>query len=465
MGTGFERALYRIFSLAANFLPDPSGNSIAITGGFGSFSIFGITFLDPVVALETLLRAPGAWASLLAGSALTMLIAALMGRVFCGWICPVNTILEGFDALRKRALPRLGLRPPDIAAPRWLKWALLPAGLAAAVLADLALWAHFLPHVQIGRDVFSLMFFGGATIGAFILVAIILAELFFSRRVWCRSLCPTGALLGLLGSFALVRVRKGETPCLAECSACTRVCPMALNPAGAFSQAECVNCAVCVSACPADLLQLLPARPRRAGFPEVSPVLKRTAIYILILAGTLLPAAPAGAHHMRGLPHYGYAENYPQRPTKETRAVIMGYNVTVISYFFEGLRRERSVTPDDVQFYISLTDSKTHQSYTGPLSIAILHKSRQIAAFEHARPLEEAVYRVREAIPGPGRYELRLTVGKTHGNVFIDVEGHEVSKTPYIIAGLAVLLAALFLLNRRRFRFGRRRKIRVAPGA
>ncbi len=465
MGTGFERALYHLFSAAVGFLPDPAASSIAIAGGFGSFSLFGITFLDPVVALETLLRVPGAWASLLAGSALTLLIAALMGRVFCGWICPVNTILEGFDALRKRALPRLGFRPPDVAAPRWLKWALLFIGLAAALLADLALWAHLLPHVQIGRDVFSLMVFGGATLGAWIFAAIILAELLFSRRVWCRSLCPTGALLGGLGSFALVRVHKSVGACLADCAACARVCPMALNPAGAFSQAECVNCAVCVSSCPADLLHLLPACPQHAGLSEVSPVLKRTAVFILVLAGMLLTYSLVSAHHMRGQPHYGYTENYPQTPTKETRAHIGRFDVTVVSYFFEGLRRERSDTPDDVQFYISLANSKTHQSYTGPLAIELWREDRRIAAFDHAQPFEEAVYRFRQAVPGPGRYELRLAAGKVRGRVHVEVEGKPVSKTPYVIGGLAVLLAALFVLNRRRLRIGRRGNVDVVPGA
>lgn len=463
MGTLFERGLFNLFSATVGALPDPAAKSTAIVGGFGYFSIFGVSFLDPVVALETALRAPGAWAALLAGAALPLLLAVLLGRVFCGWLCPVNTVLEGFDLLRKRALPRLGLRPPDVAVPRWLKWGLLFAGVAAAVLADLALWAHVLPHVQVGRDVFSLMVFGTTTAGAPLLAGIILAELFFSRRVWCRSLCPTGALLGLAAVVAPLRVRKAEEPCLSGCAACAQVCPMALKPAEPFPVAECYNCGLCVSTCPLRLLNLGFPRRRGAAIAEVLPMLKF--IPFLVLVGTLLLAVPVAAHHMRGQPHYGYAENYPQVPTKETLAWIGNFDVTIVTYFFEGLRRNLSDTPHDVQFYISLSDRQTHQSYTGPLSIEVWREGRRIAAFDHAHPFEEAVYRIRQTVPGPGEYELRLAGAGIRGSVSVNVEGESAPVTPYILTGAAVLIALLIFLNRRRIRLRRAGRVRVVSGA
>ncbi|MFQ5847263.1 MAG: 4Fe-4S binding protein [Candidatus Methylomirabilales bacterium] len=455
MGTVFERVLFRLFSAVAGVLPDPAVSSTAVVGGFGTFSIFGVSFLDPVVALETGLRVPGAWAALLAGAALPLLLAVLLGRVFCGWLCPVNTILEGFDLLRKRALPRLGLRPPDLAVPRWLKWGLLFAGVAAAVLADLAVWANVLLHVQIGRDVFSLMVFGTTTTGAPLFAGIILGELLFSRRVWCRSLCPTGAVLGLAAVAAPLRVRKAKEPCVSGCAACAHVCPMGLNPAEPFPAAECYNCGLCVSICPSGLLRLGFPRRRHAVIAEVLPMGK--SVVGVVLAGTLLLAAPAAAHHMRGQPHYGYAENYPQVPTKETYAHIGNFDVTVVSYFFEGLRRNLSDTPHDVQFYVGVTDKRTHQGYTGPLSIEVWREGGRIAGFDHARPFEEAVYRIRQAVPGAGEYELRLEGVGFRGSVSVDVEGESAPVTPYLLTGVALLLGLLVFVNRRRIRLPARR--------
>ncbi|MFQ5914346.1 MAG: 4Fe-4S binding protein [Nitrospinota bacterium] len=454
MGTAFERGLYRLFSATVGAFSEPAAISVTLVGNFGSFSLFGVSLLDPVVAAETALRAPGAWLAILSGAALPLLVAALLGRVFCGWACPVNTILEGIDSLRRRALPRLGFQPPDVAAPRWLKWVLFLVGLGAAALADLALWANLLPHVQIGRDALSLMVFGVTTAGAPLLIAIILAELLLSRRVWCRSLCPTGAVLGWFGARALLRVRKAERACLAGCAACARACPMALNPAEPFPLAQCYNCALCASACPSDLLTLGFARPRKLEFARALTFLKRATPPLI--AAVAFFAAPAAAHHMRGQPHYGYAENYPQVPTQETRARMGEYDVTVVSYFFEGLRRRRSNTPDDVQFYVSLTDSRTGQSYTGPLSIELRRGGRRVAAFDHDRPLEEAVYRIRQAVPGRGGYELRLSGPEIHGRLFVEVKGDTTSRTPYIVAGVALLIGLLVFLNRRRRPTGRR---------
>ncbi|MFQ5682210.1 MAG: 4Fe-4S binding protein [Candidatus Binatia bacterium] len=460
MGTLFERGLYNLFSAMARVLPNPAGNSTSLVGGYGSFSIFGISFLDPVIALETVLRVQAVWTAILVGAALPLLLAVLLGRIFCGWLCPVNTVLEGFDLLRKRALPRIGFRPLDVAVPRWLKWVLLFAGVTVAVLADLTIWTHLLPHVQIGRDVFSLIVFGTTTVGAPLLLGIILAEILFSRRVWCRSLCPTGALLGLAALVAPLRVRRAKEPCLKGCAACAQACPMALNPAKPFPVAECYNCGLCVATCPAQLLTLGFPRPRWVVVQEIFPMFKRMTLFVL--TATLLLSSPAAAHHMRGQPHYGYAENYPQVPTKETRAHIGNFDITIVSYFFEGLRRDLSDTPHDVQFYVGLSDSRTHQSYMGPLSIELWRGGQRIATFNHTHPFEEAVYRIRQAVPGPGTYEIRLAGGGISGVVTVDVEGESAQLTPFILTGAAALLGLLIFLNRRR---RQRRRVYVASNA
>lgn len=463
-GTVFEQWLYHLFSITVGRLPDPAVRSMDWVGNFGSLSVFGFPILDPVVAAETVLRTPGAWPALLAGAALPVLLAVALGRIFCGWVCPVNTLLEGFDLLRQRALPKIGVRPPDLEVPRWAKWALLLIGLAAAVAFNIALWANLLPHVQIGRDVFSLMVFGVTNGGVLIFSGVILAELLLSRRAWCRSLCPTGALLGFFGSLAPFRVRKAESPCIEGCTACARACPMGVNPAKLFSLAECYNCGVCTTACPDDLLTLgIAPAPGRLPARLLSRLKKGVSLG-LGLALLLIPLTAFG-HHMRGKPHYGYAENYPQIPTRETRVRVGRYDITVVSYFFEGLRRQTSDTPDDVQFYVSLTDSRTGQSYTGPLTIEVRRGKTRLAVFRHDRPFEEAVYRVRQSVPGTGLYDLRLIAEGFQGSVAVDVQGDSVSWMPYAASGGVALFILLLFLHRRRSRAARRRKTHAASGA
>lgn len=239
---------------------------------------------------------------------------------------------------------------------------------------------------------------------------------------------------------------------------------MGVNPAKTFSLAECYNCGVCTTACPDDLLTLgIPPSPGRLPAGLLSR-LKRGVSLGLGVALLLIPAAAYG-HHMRGKPHYGYAENYPQIPTRETRVRVGSYDITVVSYFFEGLRRQTSDTPDDVQFYVSLTDSRTGQSYTGPLTIEVRRGKTRLAAFTHDRPFEEAVYRVRQSVPGPGLYDLRLVAKGFQGSVSVEVWGDTVSWMPYAATGGVLLFVLLLFFHRRRTRAARRRKTHVASGA
>ena len=152
-------------------------------------------------------------------------------------------------------------------------------------------------------------------------------------------------------------------------------------------------------------------------------------------------------------------------PTRETRVRVGRYDITVVSYFFEGLRRQTSDTPDDVQFYVSLTDSKTNQSYTGPLTIEVRRGKTRLAAFRHDRPFEEAVYRVRQSVPGTGLYELRLIAEGFQGSVSVDVQGDSVSWMPYAASGGVALFILLLFLHRRRSRAARRKKTHAASGA
>ena len=59
-------------------------------GTLFSFRIGDLSFADPAAALQ-------AWppqGQLLAGAALSLLLALFLGRVFCGWICPYGFLSE-----------------------------------------------------------------------------------------------------------------------------------------------------------------------------------------------------------------------------------------------------------------------------------------------------------------------------------------------------------------------------------
>lgn len=79
------------------------------------------------------------------------------------------------------------------------------------------------------------------------------------RRLWCR-ICPLGALTALFSTFtpfkqiALTRLHKNEQKCT-KCGVCKRVCPTQANQVydkkgGDVTESRCMLCARCVEMCP-----------------------------------------------------------------------------------------------------------------------------------------------------------------------------------------------------------------------
>ena len=204
--------------------------------------------LDPLAAAAAMLA--GRQVIALFWPALVMVgLTLVLGRFFCGWVCPLGTLLDYFhrllrpitrrtnERLRPRlttaaaaplratryflliavllaaglAFPLVGLVDPFSLLVRGLTFALDPllsrvagvcfawsnSGWLATVVQPFAK-KHLLP--------FRPMVFYLTGVSAAILVLIFLLEL-AARRFWCRWLCPAGALFGLL-----VAAVRGQTP-------------------------------------------------------------------------------------------------------------------------------------------------------------------------------------------------------------------------------------------------------------
>lgn len=185
----------------------------------------GAPLFDPLGALEVTVASR----SLLAASALTgallvvVVYGLVRGRAFCGWVCPVNLIGEGVDAARRR----LGIKVPERTVPRRAK-----IGVAVAVVLLSAL---------VGFPVFELISPIGAVNKASssaaspvraLFLAIVIAELLVSRRLWCRALCPLGGTFQVLGRAGQVNVAIDHDACI-HCDKCTQACladPVILAP-------------------------------------------------------------------------------------------------------------------------------------------------------------------------------------------------------------------------------------------
>jgi ferredoxin len=247
--------------------------------------------LDPLLGLSTLVGLREAvahfWPALL-----TVAVTLALGRVFCGWFCPLGATLD----VSRRLLGKL----PAPARPlRWegrrVKYYLLGATLAAAAANWQAAWLldpfsllarglsvgvvpaanaavnavfnglYFsLPSLRpVSEPVFTQLkeyvltfeqqHFRWAWLSFGLLAGVVALER-WQPRFWCRNLCPLGGLLSLCarGRSLARRVTDGCT----DCGTCWGTCPVGLLEDGThrLSQAECTACMRCPTVCPEEAI-------------------------------------------------------------------------------------------------------------------------------------------------------------------------------------------------------------------
>ncbi|MDZ7698478.1 MAG: 4Fe-4S binding protein [Deltaproteobacteria bacterium] len=251
------------------------------------FSTSGLDFflrLDPTLVAGTALSARVAFLSFLPAVFL-ILITLTAGRIFCGYICPMGTTLDGSDALArnrrvKNSLPEslgrvkylvlififfaglLGVSLVFVASPLSLitrfyglvvsPMVSLVLGRSLEVIQPMAdqLDLRTLTYAQVHSIRFTTQFF---ILGFFVALAF---TALWSPRFWCRYLCPSGALLALFSIKPWIRRRVSDD--CTHCGACVTSCPMNAIPRDHPRQTrhqECITCLTCQQVCPVEAVR------------------------------------------------------------------------------------------------------------------------------------------------------------------------------------------------------------------
>lgn len=283
--------------------------------------------INPLTTISSLL-AGHVWIKGFLWAIGVILVTVLLGRVFCGFVCPFGTInhmtgtfrpaLKGrqmIDANQKRSSQRIkyfvllsfliasllglnyaGLLDPIALLFRSLALAILPGiglGLKALFDAMAASEIQALNTVSYTAEEFVSPVFGfgyPAYKTAWAIGLIFLVILFLNRvrpRFWCRVLCPLGALLGLLSRYSLVTLRQDESKCT-QCNRCMKTCSGAASPKPdlVWEQAECVSCFNCHATCPEDAIAFGFGNPwKQVSTPDIG----RRAVLGSLTAGFAFP--------------------------------------------------------------------------------------------------------------------------------------------------------------------------------
>jgi len=256
---------------------------------------FKLAFLlDPLILIFTWVAAHTVPLVLLL-SLVVIGVTLVLGRVFCGWICPLGTIHDvagrGFDRLHRDPKRR----------DHWSRWQLTKYFVLVGFLAMAVFGVHWIcvfdPLVLLYRTTTTVLLPGaqwaveegstavfqsdpgigparltavtepvygflrdhvfvvqkqaflGAGLIALVFVVLLVLNA-YRRRFWCRYLCPLGALLGLFAWRPLLRRATDKEACN-ECDLCAMRChgAAAAESGDRWKPSECLGCLNCTESC------------------------------------------------------------------------------------------------------------------------------------------------------------------------------------------------------------------------
>lgn len=186
------------------------------------------------LALFVFLIAKGYMVAWLTLFILSVAVAPLVGRVYCGYVCPMNTLMIPVDALLRTYGFKRG------SAPGWLRggaysWVLLVSSVAITVSSRGLLQTN-IPILPVW------------------LVVAVLVTIRYKPSVFHNFICPFEPLERLAGRFALFTRRVEQTTCIG-CRLCVECCPTDAISIGddmkaAISSSLCHQCTNCSDVCP-----------------------------------------------------------------------------------------------------------------------------------------------------------------------------------------------------------------------
>jgi len=184
----------------------------------------------------------------------TLLIAILFRRSFCGLLCPFGALQEFFAVLGQKILKKRPVIPAKVDKYlRYLKYGILVLTISMAWYLGRLWMSSFDPYVAYGHitAIPSTLAEDPLSIIAFILLGVTLIGSFVYDRFFCKYLCPAGAFYALIGKISPTKVVRNHDACI-HCNLCTKTCPVNLDVAkmDRVTSAECISCNKCVHVCP-----------------------------------------------------------------------------------------------------------------------------------------------------------------------------------------------------------------------
>jgi ferredoxin-type protein NapH len=234
-----------------------------LEGTLNGSRLLGFHLIDVFTTIEVFLATHHLPINMIIGTVTIILVYLLIGgRTYCSWVCPYGIISEVGEKLHNMLVKKKIIKERAFDNRiRHIFW---------AIFLVLAFTSGYLVFELINVvGILSRFIAYGWSVALCFVLAVFLVEVFFSRRAWCKYLCPIGTTYGYLGTVSALRVEWNDN--CDHCMVCHDVCfenqVLELTKSKYDKQREelgikkelvsggdCTLCGRCIDVCHADAL-------------------------------------------------------------------------------------------------------------------------------------------------------------------------------------------------------------------